>query len=158
MIPPRRMRPAALSSAALALLAAGCLGGGSATSSSRPQLTRAQYVTAAGAICQRYQQRITALGASNDLAELADQGAKAVALERAEVKEVRGLAPPEADADAIDRMLKAVEAATVAGDALVTAARSHDESAVADAAATLRSQLAVANRLAKPFGLDVCAR
>lgn len=158
MIPPRRMRPAALSSAALALLAAGCLGSGSATSSSRPQLTRAQYVTAAGAICRRYQQRITALGASNDLAELADQGAKAVALERAEVKELRRLAPPEADADAIDRMLNAVESATVAGDALVTAARSHDTAAVADAAATLRSQLAAANRLAKPFGLDVCTR
>ena len=152
------MRPAALSSAALALLTAGCLGGGSATSSGRPQLTHDQYVTAAGAICRRYQQRIIALGTSTDLAELADQGAKAVALERAEVRELRRLAPPDADADAIDRVLKAVEAATVAGDALVAAARSHHAAAVADAAATLRSQLAAANRLAKPFGLDVCAR
>ena len=115
-------------------------------------------MTAAGAICRRYQQRITALGASNNLAELAAQGAKAVALERAEVKELRRLALPDSDADAIDRMLKAVESATVAGDALVAAARSHDAKAVADAAATLRTQLATANRLAKPFGLDVCAR
>jgi len=152
------MRRAALSSAALALLAAGCVGGGSATSSGRPQLTRAQYVTAAGAICRRYQQRITGLGASSDLTELAAQGAKAVALERAEVKELRRLAPPDSDADAIGRMLQAVEAATVAGDALVAAARSHDATAVAAAATTLRAQLATANRLAKPFGLDVCAR
>jgi len=152
------MRPAALSSAALVLLAAGCLSGGSATSTSRPQLTRAQYITAAGTVCRRYQQRIAALGASSDLAELADQGAKAVALERAEVKALRRLAPPDSDAAAIDRMLKAVEAATVAGDALVAAARSHDAAAVTEAAARLRSRLAAANRLAKPYGLDVCAR
>ena len=152
------MRRAALSSAALALLAAGCLGGSSATSSSRPQLTRAQYVKAAGVICRRYQQRIIGLGASTDLSELADQGGKAVALEREEVKELRRLAPPDADVEAIDGMLKAVESATVAGDALVAAARDHDAAGVANAAETLRSQLAAANRLAKPFGLDVCAR
>jgi hypothetical protein len=152
------MRRAALSSAALALLAAGCLGGGSATSSSRPQLTRAQYVTAAGTICRRYQQQIIGLGASTDLDELADQGAKAVALEREEVKQLRRLAPPDADVDAIDRMLKAVESATVAGDALVAAARDHDTAGVASATETLRSQIASANRQAKPFGLDDCAR
>jgi hypothetical protein len=152
------MRPAALSSAALALVAAGCLGGGSASSSGGPHLTRAQYEKAASIVCRRYQQRITALRASTDLSELADQGAKAVALERAEVAALRKLAPPQKDAAAIDGMLKAVESATVAGDALVTAARSGDAAAVADAAARLRSQLAAANRLAKPFGLDLCTR
>ncbi len=157
MTPPRRMRPAALSSVALALVASGCLGG-SAASSSRPQLTRAQYVTAASAVCRRFQQQITALGTSTDLSELADQGAKAVALERAEVKALRRLAPPSEDAEAIDKMLAAVDSASAAGDDLVAAARSHDASAVADAAAKLRSQLAAANRLAKPFGLDVCTR
>jgi len=156
MIPPRRMRPAALSSAAIALLVSGCLGGGSASSASRAELTRAQYVDAAGAVCRRYQRRINGLAASTDLAKLADQGAKAVALERAELRELRRLAPPSQDADAIDRMLSAVEAATVAGDALVAAARAHDSSAVAGAAEMLRVQLAAANRLAKPFGLDVC--
>ena len=108
--------------------------------------------------CRRYQQQITVLGASANLDQLAGQGARAVALERAEVRELRRLAPPAEDAGAIDRMLKTVESATVAGDALVAAARSHDAKAVADAAATLRTQLATANRLAKPFGLDVCAR
>ena len=157
MIPPRRMRPAALCSVAFALAASGCLGG-SASSSSRPELTRAQYVTAASAVCRRFQQQITALGTATDLAALADQGAKAVALERAEVRALRRLAPPSQDAAAIDGMLKAVESASTAGDALVAAARSHDTAAVAAAAATLRDQLATANRLAKPFGLDACTR
>jgi hypothetical protein len=152
------MRPAALSSVAVALLVSGCLGGSSATSSGGPQLTRDQYVHAASIVCRRYQQRITALRGSADLSELASQGTKAVALERAEVKELRRLAPPADDAGPIRRMLKAVEDATVAGDALVAAARGHSPADVAAAAVTLRDRLAAANTLAKPFGLDVCTR
>ncbi|MDX6551332.1 MAG: hypothetical protein QOJ31_2016 [Gaiellales bacterium] len=159
MIPPRRMRPAALSSAAivLALGAAGCLGGGG-SSSAKPALTRAQYVSAAGAICRHYQGQIAALKPTTNLALLADQGAKAVALERAELKQLRKLEPPSADAVTIGRLLDAVDSATVAGDALVAAARSHNTAAVAAAVAVLRGRLAEANRLAKPYGLDICAR
>jgi hypothetical protein len=160
MIPPRRMRPAALSSAAivLALGAAGCLGGGGGPSSSATAaLTRAQYVSAAGAICRRYQAQIATLKPTTNLAKLADQGARAVALERAELKQLRRLEPPSADAVTIGRLLDSVESATVAGDALVAAARSHNTAAVAAAAASLRGRLAEANRLAKPYGLDICA-
>jgi hypothetical protein len=160
MIPPRRMRPAALSSAVivLALGVAGCLGGGGGSSSAKPALTRAQYVSAAGAICRRYQGQIAGLKPTTNLAQLADQGARAVALERAELKDLWRLEPPSADAASIGQLLDAVDSATAAGDALVAAARSHNTAAVLAAAAALRSRLAEANRLAKPYGLDICAR
>jgi hypothetical protein len=153
------MRPAALSSAAivLALGAAGCLGGGG-SSSAKPALTRAQYISAASAICRHYQGQIATLKPSTNLALLADQGARAVALERAELKQLRKLEPPSADAVAIGRLLDSVESATLAGDAVVAAARSHNTAAVAAAAAALRTRLVESNRLAKPYGLDICAR
>jgi hypothetical protein len=154
------MRPAALSSAVilLALGAAGCLGGGGGSSSAKPALTRAQYVSAAGAVCRHYQGQIAALKPTTSLVLLADQGAKAVALERAELKQLRKLEPPSADAVPIGHLLDAVDSATAAGDALVAGARSHNTAAVAAAAAALQGRLAEANRLAKPYGLDICAR
>ena len=161
MIRPRRTRPAARCSAgvlAVALLAAGCMGsGGGGASSGRQTLTRSQYVNAAGIICRRYQQQIGGLKPSTDLAKLAAQGARAVALERAELRDLRRLAPPAEDAAAIDRMLAAADAGVAAADAVVSAARSGNLAAVASAAVTLRDRLAEANRLAKPLGLDVCA-
>ncbi len=161
MIRPRPTRPAARSSAGLlvlALLVAGCMGsGGGGSSAGRQTLTRSQYVNAAGIICRRYQQRINGLKPTTDLARLAAQGARAVALERAELRELRRLAPPSEDAPAIDRMLAAADAGVAAAEALVSAARSGNTAAVASAAVTLQSRLAEANRLAKPLGLDVCA-
>ena len=150
------MRPAARSSAALAaalLVLSACSGGGGAASSSP---SRAQFQQRALAICHTYQRKIGLLQGSTDLAELAAQGRKAVALQRAELRELRALTPPDADRDRIERMLDALDTAATTADGLVTAADAGDATATATAAARLRLQLAAANKLAKPYGLDVC--
>ena len=150
------MRPAARSSAAVAvalLLLPACSGGGSASSGP----TRAQFTSQALAICQSYQRKITGLRGSANLTQLAQQGRKAIALQRAELAQLRALTPPPADRDQVQRMLDSLDTATGTAGSLVDAAERGDALATAAAAAKLRVQLAVVNRLAKPYGLDVCA-
>jgi hypothetical protein len=158
------MPPAARSSAgaapALVLLASACSGGGSSgsTTGGAAGPSRAQYVARATHICQSYQRRIGSLKSSTDLTQLADQGARAVALEAAELKQLRALTPPAADRAAIGQMLAGLQAAIDTGGKLVRDARSGDAAAVSADAAGLQSQLVATTRLAKPFGLDVCTR
>jgi hypothetical protein len=158
------MPPAARSSAGAALAAvlllSACSGGGSSgsTSSGAAGPSRAQYVARAAQICQSYQRRIGSLKSSTDLTQLAAQGARAVALEAAELKQLRALTPPAADRAAIAQMLAGLQAAIDTGGKLVSDARSGDAAAVSADAAGLQSQLVATTRLAKPFGLDVCTR
>jgi hypothetical protein len=154
------MRPAARSSAlaasaAAALLAAGCLGGSGSTATGP---TRAHYVADAKRICVAYQRRIGELKGSSTFEQLAVQGERAIELQAAEVRALRKLQPPSADAAAIGHMLETVERSIATARELVAAARSGDKAGVAAAAQKLRAQLAEANRLAKPFGLDLCAQ
>jgi hypothetical protein len=155
------MPPAARSSLALAaalLLAAACSGGGTSGSASGGSgLSRAQYVARAGRICHSYQRRISALKRTTDLAQLALQGRRAVALESAELAELRRLAPPPADRQAVARMLSSLRGAIAAANALVSSAQAGDAAAVSAAAADLRARLSDTARLARPFGLDACA-
>ncbi|MDX6592461.1 MAG: hypothetical protein QOJ13_1657 [Gaiellales bacterium] len=153
------MRPAARFSApaavvAAALLLAGCAGRGD---SSAAGPTRAEYLAQAKQICVEYQKQINDLKGASDLGQLADQGQQAIELEAAEVEQLRKLEPPAKDADAIERMLDAVELTIATARELVSAARADDVAGVTTAASNLRRQLAEANRLAKPFGLDLCA-
>src|SRR5437763_1442239 len=95
-----RMPPAARSSPATAvilvalLLACGCFGGGASTAAGP---TRPQFIARAVAICARYQHRIDALPKAGDLSGLAAAGRRAIALERAELRDLRALTPPAAD-------------------------------------------------------------
>jgi hypothetical protein len=156
-----RMPPAARSSrlaavfATAALVAAGCSGGGGgSTTASGP--TRAAYLAEAKRICVGYQNRIADLKAPADLRALADQGERAIDLQQAELQELRRLTPPTADARSIDAILDHLDQSIATARKLVAAARDGDLAAVNAAAATLRGQLAEANRLAKPYGLDLC--
>ena len=145
----------------LLLLAAGCLGGGSSSSgggTSAAGPTRAQFQQRAVAICRRYQRRIGSLKTASDLAHLAAQGGRAVALERAELRELRALQPPAADRAAVGRMLMSLEQSIGTGAKLVAAAQSGDGAGVAADAELLKAQLAATGVLARPFGLDVCAK
>ena len=154
------MRPAAVAAAAVAVavICAGCLGGGSGSSGSASyQLTHAEYVAKAGAVCSSYRKRIAALPTPSDLQKLADSGERAIELQRQEVAELRRLAPPAADAADVNRMLEAVERGIAAGEQLVAAARTNDAPAVAAAAQSLQSALEPANRIARKLDLGACA-
>ncbi len=155
---PRAARSSVALAAVLMMLGAGCLGGGSSssTASSGKGPTRAQFQQRAATICRRYQRRIGTLKTASDLAHLASQGARAVALERAELRELRALSPPAADQVAVKHMFDSLEQSIGTGAKLVAAAKANDVAGVAADAELLKAQLGTTGVLARPFGLDVC--
>jgi hypothetical protein len=156
---PQAARCSAAVAGVLLLLGAGCLGGGSSSSTGSTAVggpTRAQFTQQAVAICQRYQRRIGTLKTASDLSHLASQGARAVALERAELRELRALTPPAADRAAVKRMLDSLDQSIGTGAKLVAAAKANDAAGVAADAELLKAQLGTTGVLARPFGLDVC--
>ena len=154
------MPPAARSSPATAvilvalLLACGCFGGGASTAAGP---TRPQFIARAVAICARYQHRIDALPKAGDLSGLAAAGRRAIALERAELRDLRALTPPPADRRSAARLLDSLQGAIAAGDHLVDDATAGNRAAVAADAPDLSSLRLRTNRLAEPFRLGTCA-
>ena len=151
------MLRAARSSAALAavlLLAGGCFGGSGGGSSG---VSHAQFVAQARAICSTYQRRIALLKGASTLSQVAQQGRRAIALEAAELRQLRALTPPAADRAAFDHLLDSLQTGIGTAQDLVAAADAGNTAKVASDAATLREQLAATNSLAQPFHLALCA-
>ncbi len=146
----------ALASLAIAPLAVGCLGGGSA-GTSQATLTRAEFTSRAEQICTSYTNRISALPVPSDLAGLAQQGERAVGLEQQELQELRALHPPPEQAGQVNDMLDAIEQAIADGHDLIDAARVGQRKAVNDAVTSLQGHLETANELAKELDLGTCA-
>jgi len=159
-IRPPRMRPAARSSPLLVLLAlgaAGCFGGSSHGASSQASPS---FHSQALAICRRTQQEVVALGAPStvtSLSDLATHGAKVVALQRAELGQLRALRPPASDASQVQAALSAMEAAIAEGTNLVAFARAGNPAAVTAQQKAVTDAVAAANRALQPLGLNTCA-
>jgi hypothetical protein len=150
------MRPVAHSRllAALVAVAAGCAGSGGGSSS----LSHGQYVQRVNAICTATQAQIASLPQVDDLAGLARQGARAIALQRAEVERIRALVPPPADQVQAEAMLADVDRAVARALELVDAARAGDRAGVRRASGLMAAQLKLANDLARSLGLAACVR
>ena len=153
------MRPAALSSSLLVLLAlavAGCFGGSGQSASSQASPA---FRNQALAICRGTQRQVVALGAPGAVASLpalARQGAKLVALQRHEIAQLSALTPPASDAAAVEGALRAMDAATAESARLVAYARANDPSAVTAQQKVVTASVAAANRALAPLGLNVC--
>lgn len=134
---------------AMAAIATGCGGGGSES------LTKAEFVEQADAICKQSSNRI-----GKEYEAFAKSQAKETGLSpmqwtetgeqillpnvQAQAEELRELAPPEADADEISRMLDTFDAAVEEGQ--------EDPKSLFSA----NSPLAEANELAREYGFEVC--
>lgn len=149
---------AVLAAALLALLPTGCFGGsGGSDGSTASGPTRAEFVAKATQICSSYQKRIADLNGATTLEQVAAQGRRAIALETAELAQLRRLTPPPGDAAAVKRMLDGLDQSIATARDLVAAADAGDTAKVAAAATALQAQLADTTRLAKPFNLALCA-
>ena len=132
-------------------------GGGEASSSTGPPLSRAEFTSRASDVCRSYRDRIRALKTPSDLQGLADAGEKAVTLQKDELAELRRLRPPAAESADVDKMLDAVGRGIDKADALIAAARDGDQEEVAAAVAGLQAELETANQLARRLKLGDCA-
>ncbi len=141
--------------AGLALVAAGCGGGGS------DRLSKSEFITRADAICAKYEQRVrTAMKGiqAGSATQLASAIERVLPVIRTGNDELRALEPPENLQDRFDRWMRISDAEVNAAKKLDDALRKNDQPAVQAAFAQLQESDAAQDRLAREeLGLKGCA-
>jgi hypothetical protein len=135
----------------IALLSAGCGGGGGGE-----RLSKADFQSQANAICDKYQQQLDALGTPSSLDEIPELVDKALAILNKEVDEIGQLNPPEELQSQFDSMLAASDKTKQAADDLSTAAKAGDQAGVQKALQAGNAASTQADKFAGELGLDSC--
>jgi hypothetical protein len=142
--------------AGLALLAAGCGGGGGSD-----RLSKSEFITRADAICAKYEQRVRAAmngvpaGSAKQLASAIERVLPVI---RTGNDELRALEPPENLQVRFDRWMRISDGEVVAAKKLHDALRKNDQAAVQAAFTQLQQSDAAQDRLAREeLGLKGCA-
>jgi hypothetical protein len=134
----------------LALLAAGCGGGG------EEPLSKAEFQSQANAICAKYEKQLKALGTPSSIEEIPDLVEQALAVLNKEIDEIAALNPPEDLQSDFDKMIAASNETKAAADDLSAAAKSGDQAAVQQALEDGNAASKEADQLAAGLGLSEC--
>ena len=141
--------------AALALLAAGCGGGGS------DRLSKSEFITRADAICAKYEQRVRSAMKgipAGSATQLAGAIERVLPVIHTGNDELRALVPPENLQDRFDHWMQISDGEVDAAKKLHDALRRNDQPAVQAAFTQLQQKDAAQDRLARAeLGLKGCA-
>jgi hypothetical protein len=135
--------------ALLAVLAAGCGGGGE-------RLSKADFVSRADAICRKYEARLDALGQPTNVDELRSFADKALPIAREGRDELGELDPPEALEKTYDAWLAEGDQAIEIVERLRDAAEEGDQAEIQRIAQDAQRADAESNRLARELGFEQC--
>ena len=134
----------------LALLAAGCGGGG------EEPLSKAEFQTQANAICAKYQKQLNALGIPSSIDEIPDLVQQALVILNKEIDEIAALNPPDELQSDFDKMIAASNKTKAAANDLSAAAKSGDQAAVQKALEDGNAASDEADQFATGLGLSEC--
>ena len=134
----------------LALLAAGCGGGG------EEPLSNAEFQSQANAICAKYEKQLNALGAPSSIDEIPDLVQQALAILNKEIDEIAALNPPDELQSDFDKLIAASNKTKAAANDLSAAAKSGDQAAVQKALEDGNAASDEADQLATGLGLGEC--
>ncbi|HLM93076.1 MAG TPA: hypothetical protein VK273_04630 [Gaiellaceae bacterium] len=134
----------------LALLAAGCGGGG------EEPLSEAEFQSQANAICAKYQKQLNALGTPSSIDEIPDLVQQALVILNKEIDEIAALNPPDELQSDFDKMIAASNKTKAAANDLSAAAKSGDQAAVQKALEDGNAASDEADQLATGLGLSGC--
>jgi hypothetical protein len=135
---------------ALALLAAGCGGGG------EEPLSKAEFQSQANAICAKYEKQLNALGTPSSIDEIPDLVQQALVILNKEIDEIAALNPPDELQSDFDKMITASNKTKAAANDLSAAAKSGDQAAVQKALEDGNAASDEADQLATGLGLGEC--
>jgi hypothetical protein len=135
---------------ALALLAAGCGGGG------EEPLSKAEFQSQANAICAKYEKQLNALGTPSSIDEIPDLVQQALVILNKEIDEIAALNPPDELQSDFDKMIAASNKTKAAANDLSAAAKSGDQAAVQKALEDGNAASDEADQLATGLGLGEC--
>jgi hypothetical protein len=134
----------------LALLAAGCGGGG------EEPLSKADFQSQANAICAKYEKQLNALGTPSSIDEIPDLVQQALVILNKEIDEIAALNPPDELQSDFDKMIAASNKTKAAANDLSAAAKSGDQAAVQKALEDGNAASDEADQLATGLGLGEC--
>jgi hypothetical protein len=134
----------------LALLAAGCGGGG------EEPLSKAEFQSQANAICAKYEKQLNALGAPSSIDEIPDLVQQALVILNKEIDEIAALNPPDELQSDFDKLIAASNKTKAAANDLSAAAKSGDQAAVQQALEDGNAASDEADQLATGLGLGEC--
>ena len=134
----------------LALLAAGCGGGG------EEPLSQAEFQSQANAICAKYEKQLNALGAPSSIDEIPDLVQQALVILNKEIDEIAALNPPDELQSDFDKLIAASNKTKAAANDLSAAAKSGDQAAVQQALEDGNAASDEADQLATGLGLGEC--
>ena len=134
----------------LALLAAGCGGGG------EEPLSKAEFQSQANAICAKYEKQLNALGAPSSIDEIPDLVQQALVILNKEIDEIAALNPPDELQSDFDKLIAASNKTKAAANDLSAAAKSGDQAAVQKALEDGNAASDEADQLATGLGLGEC--
>ena len=134
----------------LALLAAGCGGGG------EEPLSEAEFQSQANAICAKYEKQLNALGTPSSTDEIPDLVQQALVILNKEIDEIAALNPPDELQSDFDKMIAASNKTKAAANDLSAAAKSGDQAAVQKALEDGNAASDEADQLATGLGLSGC--
>jgi hypothetical protein len=146
------LRSFAASALLLAVLVAGCGGGGSS------RLSRADYAKQADAICLKYNAKLNAVAQPKSQAELAAFVDKAVPLVSDASDRLAELKPPQDEQSIADAWNRANSDIVRALERLRDAAKANDRPKLQTALADGNKANSRANTLAKTLGMNACSK
>jgi hypothetical protein len=136
---------------ALALLAAGCGGGGS-------RLSKQELVAKADAICTDYNAKFNALGQPNSMDELKSFADKALPIAKEGREKLGELKPPKVIEDTYNEWLAEGDKAVDAIERLRDAAEKNDTAAVRKIGEEANRENQHSDRLARQLGFKACGQ
>jgi hypothetical protein len=134
----------------LALLAAGCGGGG------EEPLSKAEFQSQANAICAKYEKQLNALGTPSSIDEIPDLVQQALVILNKEIDEIAALNPPADLQTEFDALIEASNNTKAAADDLSQAAKDGNQAAVQKALDEGNAASDKADQIATELGLDSC--
>jgi hypothetical protein len=146
-----RPRLTAFLAVALVATAAACGGGGD------DRLSQEEFQKQANAICNKYDDKIQALGSPSSAEEISGFVDQVIPLLQQGIAELRALKPPAEAEDDYDRMLDETEKGVPAAQKLADAAEKNDAAAVQQALAAARKADQASDEIATKLGLNGCA-
>jgi hypothetical protein len=151
----RRLRTGLISATAAAAvaLASGCGGDNGGGDS----LSAEEFRQQANAICQKYDEKIQAIGSPSSPADIPEFVSEGIPLLRQGIAELRALQPPADLQNDYDRMLDETEKAIPAAQKLAEAAKNNDAAAVQEAIQEGQQADSASDDLAARLKLDECA-
>jgi hypothetical protein len=131
---------------------AACGGGGG-----DERLSQEEFQTQADAICQKYNDKLQALGSPSSPEEIGGFVDRVIPLLRQGLSELRALNPPADVEDDYDRMLDETEKAIPAAQKLANAAEKNDAAALQEALEAARDSDRASDEIARELNLTGCA-